>query len=353
MRAALVGLALVSCASSPPPACADRAPYVLVASDYTSTLVGGVTLDRATLRGGVDLGMDPVLAVSAGRPFVLARDTGAVFELDRRCGFPSAALSALPSGAGPANPWDLAIAGDGRAFVALYDAAKIAIAAPKAATVFADVASLDPDGNPEASALFVSGQRLFVALQLLDADYQSRRSSEVAVIDVTSAQIQKVVTLPGRNPFPPFVADGGALWLAAPGSFYAQDEADAGLVRFDPSALAATLEISERTLGGSLSEVRVDGACAVGIVADASMLNKTKVVAVDLGARSVTTLLTADGFFHRGVDLGKDRLVVGDRARASRGFAVHVIPRSGCAFDVGHEKIVPTSLPPVGVAAMP
>lgn len=351
-----LAIALLSSCSNAPPvgACAESFDALIVASDYTSSMVGGVSMDgRTSLGSGVDLGGDPALALSAGRAFLLARDSGSIFELDPRCGKPLGELSSRDPGATRSpNPHDLAVAPDGTLYVTRYDAPSL-YALPQHGEPYAiDLGPLDIDGNPQPEAVWIDGDRAFVSLERLDEpSFLSTRTSQMAVIDLKTRSIAQVVDLRARNPFGRMVADGGFLYLAAPGNFDVGAEADAGLERFDPKALTSEIVISENLLsGGSLAEVVVSGSCAVGITADPTPnVNRTSLVVIDLDKKQTTPLFGTPGFDLRGLHMTDRALFVGDRRKTSGGYAVHIFPRSGCKFDQTARQMTLVGLPPVAL----
>src|SRR5581483_3123113 len=163
-----ISLVAIACGSSKPPAvCTDTFDFVVLGSDYGSSEVGGASVDgRTQMKGSVDLGADPVLAKSAGRDFLIARDTGAIFELDPKCGAGINRFSANDVDVRP-NPQDLAVAPDGSLWVTRYNAPLLVL--PKdGRSVRIDLSALDDDGNPEASGIVIQGSRAFVALERLE-----------------------------------------------------------------------------------------------------------------------------------------------------------------------------------------
>jgi hypothetical protein len=347
---------LVACGSSPAPADCPSGPgfdLVFVGSDYSSSQAGGVSLDgRMAIKGSVDLGADPALALSAGRAFLVARDTDTIFELDPKCGTGIGRFSANDGTPTKVNPQDVAVAADGSVVVTRFGAPSLLVIGKDGARSAIDLSTLDAmDGNPEASGVVTIGNRAFVALGVLDraTNFRSTRPSLMAVIDVPSRTIERTVTLAGRNPFGSLGVADGAIWLAEPGNFDRATEKDAGLERFDPQTMTTTLAMTEPMLGASLMQVVVDGACGVAILADASSVNRTTAVVIDITRRRVVaTLLVTPGFHLQGLAMSATSLVVGDRQKADAGYPLHVFKRlASCAFQTDHDVFVPA--PPIGV----
>lgn len=365
-RAALLAACMASCggstaATSPPGACA--APDALwAASDYSSAAVGALALsgDVAATVGRVDLGADPALALSRGRAFWIARDTDSIFELDVRCGVPTARYGVhLASHPGTSDPSDVAVARDGSLWVPLYEAAAVLVLSPAGdVTRSIDLSSYDTDGNPEASAIAIvdtpAGEKAFVALQRLNPYPRSVQSSFMLRIDVATGAVEAHVELAGRNPFA-MTENAGILWLAEPGNFDDAAEPFAGVERFDTATSTTALAVRETDLGGSVAEVAVGG-CGVAIVADATVdVNATSLVTFDAERGAVLTpatgsLLTTGGFDLEGLAWSGGVLLVGDRRRASAGYPVHAFDGPACALTERTDSaFVP--LPPVALRA--
>ena len=315
---------------------------LFVASDYTSSAVGALSLDGAAplMKTGADLGGDPALSVSlpTHRAFYVARDQDAVFELERCTGVPIVKWHVgEPAHRGSANPQDVAVAADGSLWIARYNVSSIAIVDPRGAPMRTlDLSRFDGDGNPNASAIRIADGKAFVMLERVDDSdgLKSKQPSSVVRIDTASASVEAEIVLEGRNPFGVTEHDG-ALWLSEPGNFDALDEPLAGIERFDLAASTSRLVVREHDLGGSVAEVAITDGCGAAIVADATSLNATSLVLFDPASGAVLTpasrpLFATPGFSLQGLAWltdarGERVLVVGDRGpRDPRGYAVHV-----------------------------
>jgi hypothetical protein len=333
-----------------------------VATDYSSSAVGALSLGGAiTSNRGVDLGTDPVLAVSRGRAFLVARDQDVVFELDPSCGTPESRLDVHPaSHLGTANPHDVAVAKDGSLWVPYYDVPTIAVFDAAGAVIRTiDLSSYDGDGNPQADRIVIAdtpaGEKAFVTLERLadDDDLMSEQPSWMLRIDVATGVVETHVELAGRNPFAVYV-DGAVLWLAEPGNFDAAAEPLAGVERFDTTTSTTALVAHEADLGGSVDEVAVSGGCGVAIVADPTSVNATRLVTFDpatgqpIAAGSASPLAT-DGFDLAGLAWVQGALLVGDRRRASQGYPVDIFDATSTCTLSQRPGAVFLPLPPVAV----
>ncbi len=342
--AALAAYALVACGSdqkAPAAACPPR-EVVVAASDYSSSDVGGAPAAFGDFASGIDLGKDPALAASAGRVFFLSRDEDLVFELDPSCGTPIGrfsvdALAPTQPAKRPANPHDLAVAPDGSLWVALYDVGTIAIVNGGAIAGTLDVSRFDADGNPQAESIRILDGKAYVALERLDDnDFpKSKQPSQMLRVDVATRAVEAAIDLEGRDPFGAMSEEGGALYLAEPGSFDAADDTAAGIERFDTKTGTTALLVHERDLGGSVAEVAVTDGCGAAIVAGPQKdVNPTTLVSFDPTTGRITAaavLGPTPGYDLQGLAWRDGTLYVGDRRADAGGYRVHVFDRGdGC-----------------------
>lgn len=314
---------------------------------------------------GVDLGKDPMLALSNGRAFFLARDEDVLFELDATCGTPTSRIEALrglvPPGVSRANPHDAAAAPDGTVVVPLYNVPTLAFIKNEKLAGSIDLSKYDPDGNPQADAVSIvtvnDAAKAFVTLERLDDDgikgeyLRSKQPSYMLRVDVASQEVEAVIQLAGRNPFNPMAELHGALFMAEPGNFDTADDEFAGIERFDTQTSSTRILVQERHLGGSVTEVAVTDGCGVAIVAGPQpMVNPTAVVSFDPETGKLFTTMAAavlgptPGFDLQGLAWSGRTLYVGDRRRSANGYTVHVLERDeqSCALhDTGRVIDVP------------
>jgi hypothetical protein len=343
---------------TPPAACPPR-ELVVAASDYSSSRVGGAPANADDFASGVDLGKDPALAWSSGHVYFLARDDDLVFELDPSCGTPTARFSVhdLAPKTRPANPHDLALASDGTAWVALYNAPTVALVKEGKVVGSIDLSPFDGDGNPQAESIRIVGDKAYVALERLDDhDFpQSKQASQMLRIDVATHATEGTVDLVGRDPFGSMAELDGALYLAEPRSFDIADEDAAGIERFDTKSGTTALLTSEKDLGGSVAEVAVTAGCGAAIVAGPQKdVNPTSLVSFDPTTGRITgraVLGPTPGYDLQGLAWRDGTLYVGDRRAEAGGYRVHVFDRDdACILHESDRSIV---LPQRPVALRP
>jgi hypothetical protein len=372
-------VAIVACdsgaaPSSPPSAC-PGSDALWVASDYTSSAVGALTVSGTvwSTTGRPDLGADPALAVSGAQAFYVARDADTVFALGTQCGNPTQEWNVHPPGTtGSSDPQDVGVASDGSLWVPLYQQPTVLVVSPSGSIAHAiDLSPYDSDGNPDASAIAIvdtpAGEKAFVPLQRLtsnDGGEQAEQPSLMLRIDVATAAVEARIQLVGRNPFG-MVRDGSILWLSEPGEsaeggFSSTTDALGGIERFDTSTSTSTLLVHEADLGGSVTEVAVSGSCAAAIVADATLVNATSLVTFDPTTGAViasaahspyATTGSGGGFYLQATAwIGAD-LYVGDRRRAGNGYPVHGFRASAACGLTPLPDAIFLPLPPVEVRA--
>src|SRR5262249_19346752 len=151
----LISACAFSCSSSSgsKAATACTAPYdaIVAASDYSSSSLGGLTLDGGASLPfvGIDLGSDPAPAASNGRLFYLARDFDTIFELDPNCASPRTKLDVSDkSTRGTTDPQDVAAASDGALWIPRFNLPTLLVLGAGGDSQTIDLSSHDPDGNP-------------------------------------------------------------------------------------------------------------------------------------------------------------------------------------------------------------
>ncbi|MBX3234039.1 MAG: hypothetical protein KIT84_32985 [Labilithrix sp.] len=345
------------------------AELLVAASDFESSVAchapGCVEDERTT---GVDLGNDPMLVGDRGRVFWLSRDRDLVFELDPSCGAPRAKTNLVEfrTPTARANPHDVASVDDATLLVALYNTPKLVFVKNGEVDGDLDLSSFDEDGNPQAESVRVvpvgGVPKAFVALERLDdrstPPLQSTRPSQMLRIDVATRTVEATIDLAGRNPFNPMVELGGALFLAEPGRFDADDDEHAGIERFDTATSTTKLLAAERALGGSVSEIAVRPGCGVAIAAGPQPgVNPTAIVTFDpdtgavLRSYASPVLGPTPGYDLQGLTWHGSTLWVGDRRAVQNQFLVHELALTGaCELTETGRSL---SLPRAPVAFLP
>jgi hypothetical protein len=205
-------------------------------------------------------------------------------------------------------------------------------------------------------------EKAFVALERLDDKHQfaSVLASSMVRIDVATRTMEDSIALRGRDPFGAIAESGGAFFLAAPGSFDIADEKDAGIERFDWATFTTTYLLGEVELGGSATEVAVNGSCGVAIIADPThAVNATSLVTFDAdkGAAITTAknpLLATAGFDLAALAWRGNVLMVGDRRAAGNGkYPIHSFDLSGACQLTERPDTIFVSQKPVAIRTTP
>jgi|HubBroStandDraft_1064217.scaffolds.fasta_scaffold00177_33 hypothetical protein len=366
-------IALVACGgtvASPTPSTCPGSNALWVASDYTSSAVGALSVAGQVwaTTGRVNLGADPALAVSNGRAFYVARDEDTIFALDARCGAPTQQWNVHQADhPGTSDPQDVGVASDGSLWIPLYEVPTLLVLSSDGAVVHTlDLSSYDTDGNPQAMGIAIvmtpAGEKAFVPLQRLnDLTYTSEQPSWMLRVDIATAKVEATIVLAGRNPFEMREEpETGVLWLADPGNFDDAVEPQAGVERFETATSTTALVAHEADLGGSVAEIAIEGACGAAIVADATAANGTSVVTFDstsgapIAPAAQSPLSTAGvggGFDLEGSVWLDGTLFVGDRRRAANGYPVHALRASATCDLALQPDLIFLPQPPVAVRA--
>ena len=344
--------------------CADarlEQPLLVLASDLRTTSGLG-RLDAegclTEVAGGLALSGDTWIATSAGRAFVLDRAEGLVHRIDPESLQIVETLRAYEAGEARANPQDVAVDAAGRVWATRFDRPVILVLGEGGAilrrvdlTPFADA-----DGNPEAAAITLLDGVAYAALEMLDAEaegaiYPPAGPGQVLAIPGDPAAPLRTITLAGRNPFGRFAAapwDGRLLAIATPGDFGAITPGD-GIDLVDTVAGMARRIISEEALAGSATEVALAGPSEAYAIAAGTEpgVNPTRVVAFDPGTGQVTRVLAeAAGFYHWGLVVTGDHVVVGDRT-PGRARIVFFDRRTGAEVAaIPAQRLAPVSIVP-------
>jgi len=188
-------------ADAPPPS--PRA--VVVAGSFTPGDVGVMSsLDLGTMQlaqrvapNGA-IGSDPIVRRVDDELFVVNRaDGNNVTVLDAKT---FAVKEQLATGAG-SNPQDVAVFGD-KLFVPVFGGSGVVVLTRGSTTIDTiDLSNLDPDGEPNCISAFLVGTDVYVACELLDANFAPRGPGKVAVINASIQTIRTTLTLANANPF--------------------------------------------------------------------------------------------------------------------------------------------------------
>jgi hypothetical protein len=233
------------------------------------------------------------------------------------------------------NPHDIAFAGDGKAYVTLFEERELLIVNPHAQPDCKDFvrgaidlgALADADGTPDMDLMAVVGDRLYVSVQRLDINSVLRLPAgrgALAVIDTASDTLIDTIELSGENPFAAtkgLTVRAGKLYIAQAGRFGVMD---GGIERVDlASGQPEGFFVTEEDLGGDVTDfVLVSEHLAYAIVSRRDF--STALVAFDpLTATVVNTLLERDGYTLFDLELNdRGELFLTDRARQRNG--VHI-----------------------------
>ncbi|AKT37344.1 SMP-30/gluconolactonase/LRE family protein [Chondromyces crocatus] len=346
--------------------CADvrvEQPILLLESDLRTTSgLGRIDGEGCMTEtaGGLALSGDTTLSSSSRQLFVLDRSAGLVHRVTAETTQLDETFRAFDDTEGRANPQDVAVDAEGRLWVTRFDHPSVVVLDRRGAiSARVDLEPYaDADGNPEAAAIHIADGTAHVALEKLDAKatdaiYPPTGPGVVLAIPTRLDGAITPIELAGRNPFGRFVE---ALWdpkllaIATPGDFGELTAGD-GIDLIDTAEGKARQIISEVALGGSATDVALVGPNeAYALVAGPEDgVNPTRVVAFDPERGEVTRVLAkAEGYYHWGLLIVGDLLVVGDR---TPGRARVVFFDRSTGSEAG--EIIAQRLSPVSFALLP
>jgi len=144
------------------------------------------------------VGSDPMIRKVGGELFVVNRADGNNVTILDAVTF--AVKDQLSTGPG-SNAQDVAVAGD-KLFVPAFGTAGVVVVTRGTGTRTAiDLSALDPDGQPNCvSAYHVDGE-IYVACELLDAQFKPRGPGRIAVIDAATNAVKTSFAMVNENPF--------------------------------------------------------------------------------------------------------------------------------------------------------
>jgi hypothetical protein len=189
-----------------PPDAAGPPPHaVVVAGDFTpgapgvmsSLDLGTLTVNQRVAANGA-VGDDPVIRKFGDELFVVNRADGNNVTILDAVTF--AVKEQIATGAG-SNPQDVAVVGD-KLYVPAFGTAGVVVLTRGSNTpATISLASLDPDGKPNCISAYAVGTDVYVACELLDANFSPRGAGKIAVIDSASDTMRTMVTMANANPF--------------------------------------------------------------------------------------------------------------------------------------------------------
>ncbi len=288
-------------------------------------------------------------------------------------------LRAVPGADGgmpyQANPYDVEVLSPTKAYVSQYALARIAIIDPSrdgaaAITGGIDLAPVramsdrDASGSPEATDMVRVGNRVFVALQNLNA-FAPAANGSVAVIDPsTDALVDAAPTVPGtqpviltaRNPMAMVATPGGRVVVAGAGTvaFMPPQVLDGAIEAIDGRTLAAVgTRVTEMQLGGDIAGLVMIGESVGWAVVNRLAMGDAgapdaRVVEFDLAAGTVGATVVTTGSIGGISRDPSGNVWVLDRTTMRSGVRVFRSDRTEVTT-----MPLPSGLPPYGVAFVP
>jgi hypothetical protein len=236
---------------------------VVVSGSFTPGEVGVMSsLDLVTLEVTTSVAPtgavaeDPVIRRVGDELFIVNRASGNnVTILDART---FGLVEQLATGAG-SNPQDVAVVDDKLYVPAFGTAGVVVVTRGSGATTTIDLSAFDTDGEPNCVSAYRVDTDVYVACELLDANFSPRGAGKIAVIDTTTDTVRTMLTMDNQNPFGVFERmppeAGGDLVIPTVPSF--ADVTLGCVERITPGAtpVAAGCVVSNQELGGYVARI--------------------------------------------------------------------------------------------------
>jgi DNA-binding beta-propeller fold protein YncE len=199
---------------------------------------------------------DPMIRRIGDELFVVNRASGNnVTIIDART---FRVVDQLATGAG-SNPQDVAVVGNKLYVPAFQTAGVVVVNRASGETTTIDLASLDPDGQPNCITAYAVDTDVYVACELLDENFSARGPGKVVVIDTATDTVRTTLTLANNNPFGVFERmleeAGGDLVIPTVPDFV--DFATGCVERITPGPTPAVgpCVVTNQELGGYVSRI--------------------------------------------------------------------------------------------------
>ncbi len=308
---------------------------VVVAGDFVTAGFSGVmsALDLTTMQMTQNvapagaIGSDPVLRKLGTELFVVNRASGnsvtildaSTFQLKEQLG----------TGAG-SNPQDVATFGTKLFIPAMGTTGVVVATRGSTATTTIDLSSLDPDGNPDCVSAYRVGNDVYVACEMLDANFTPRGNGKVVVIDAPSQTVRATLTLSTPNPFGTFTELPDLRGLVIPTfEFGAPTSRCLERISVGASPVAMGCLIQNAMLGGyvvSATAHDFQGMSMLWMVVDNGdfAAEKARLYGYDLGTSTLWDPLTPESDVLADVAACPDgRTVVADKTTSANGLRVY------------------------------
>lgn len=208
------------------------------------------------------------------------------------------------------NPQDIAVVTPELAYVSRLASKTLLKVNPKKGEILREidlfenasaetVISTDPDGFPEMTWMMISGNKLFVILQRLNSEtgYEPSNRSQVAVVDITTDKVDRIINLKGTNPVTEIKSFGEGFILGQAGKL---GFLDGGVELFDFEMNSLGWVTTEKELGGDIIDcLMLNSDVGVAIVAQEIYGSKprTRLVAFRRTDGKVSSILKDPGIY--------------------------------------------------------
>ncbi len=215
------------------------------------------------LNSPVPVHPDAVVRFYNGYAYIVQRyGSDSIMVIDVKNRNFSSPVTEFSVGAGT-NPQDIAFSGN-KAYVSRLQAKSLLVIEPLTGKKIREIdlkKYSDEDGFPEMAGMAVFKNHLFVALQLLNQNemfWPPSGNGKILEIDTENDEVIKVHNLNGKNPWAisdSLYVNDGFIYLIEHGSSF--DISDGIVEKFDPSTGSSETIITEKELGGDISDIAI------------------------------------------------------------------------------------------------
>lgn len=349
-----------------PPLSSQRLNHLLVATSdyYTGALIEIPLLEPQNNKFEIPIHSDAIVRSSEdGSLFYVVNRLGAD-NIEWGNGEKRQVLGQFSVGRGT-NPQDIAPVSPEVAYVTRLASNKLLKVNPETGETLKEIDlferadsvtinSSDTDGFPEMTWLKIVEQKLWVVMQRLKADksYEPSNKSQVAVLDISTDKIEKIVTLKGTNPVTEIKQLGNDFVLGQSGKL---GILDGGIEIFDANLKSSGWLTTEEKLGGDIIDCSlIDSERGVAIVAKDIYGSKpnTQLVAFRKKDGQLVSIIKDAGSYSLQqilVDEARQVFYLSDRDPRKPGVWVYDIKTLQPLFDTYYE----TGLPPYHMVLIP
>ena len=238
-------------------------------TDYMTANLVEIDLARENVitRNLLDgLDQDHVLRKIGEEVYVLSRGNSNITRLDPLASNTNYPIIYEKSTGENSNPQDIALLNDDLGLVSLYNEGHLAVFQRENGNISKtiNISTYDSDGIPNATALHEHGDYVYLAMQVLDQNYEGRSNGKLVSISKSDETLSNLSNMPFKNPNSDFHYYSGKLntstikdWLIITAVASYTDTTDAGVMAYDIANNSWKTILSESTVSANIFDAVV------------------------------------------------------------------------------------------------